>query len=159
MASTRRLYTRRDKQIALACFRAGLSPKLVADKLGFVFTTVQEWHSSFLKHRNDWAKFDDKDLQLRQAALELFEQGNGYKKVATQLQLPTSRVKYCLRQYKYQKEFFFTSGSNNFKYSDEKRTAVLNAYAVSTLSKKVFCAQHKISVPTLNNWLRKEQRK
>lgn len=155
-----RLYTRQDKQIVLACFRAGLGPKSVANRLGFGYSTVHSWHEAYLNNDNTWAKFDDENYLLRQKALRLFKNGDGYKKVARILSQPVSRVKYWQLLYKREEIEFFHEGTRKPKqYDEDLKTAILNDFAITTDSKKAFCGKHKISVATLNKWLVAEKYK
>ncbi len=158
--SKQRLYTRQDKQIALACFRAGLGAKTVADRLDFSLTSVKLWYEQYQNHNNEWAKADDEDYVSRKKALEMFESGRGYKFVASALHLPVSRVKYWHLRYRHEQSAFFIEGTRApKKYPDNFKMDILNRYAVSCESKKAFCGRHKISVGTLNNWLREENEK
>lgn len=42
---TKSIYTKQEKQIVLACFRAGLSATAVSTKLGFPIQTVKNWRA------------------------------------------------------------------------------------------------------------------
>lgn len=156
--STHRLFSRTDKQIVLACFRAGLALRAISNKLGIPFLTICDWHERFCKGDRSWAVADDLNLILRQKAWTLFEQGSGYKRVATELGITQSCAKYWLRSYKQGRKQFFSQGSSNpKKYPLEKRAEILDKYAVTTESKKKFCIQEGISVGSLNRWLREER--
>lgn len=156
--SKQRLYTRQDKQIALACFRAGMGAQTVADRLGFGLPSVKMWLRLYQSHNNDWVRADDQDYELRKQALDYFKQGRGYKFIASALNIPVSRVKYWHLRYRHEQTGFFLEGSHAPKqYSKEMKTEILNRFAVSSESKKAFCGRYKISVGTLNNWLREEK--
>ena len=155
-----RLFTKQDKQVALACFRAGMGPQTVTERLGYSYPTVRQWYESYLQNDNSWAKFDDESFTERQKALELFKQGYGYKKVAKALSVSVSRAKYWHLLYRHDHISFFNEGTRRPKrYSSEMRNEILNRFAVTTESKKAFCHNNGISVPTLNNWLKQEQSK
>lgn len=155
--STRRLFSKTDKQIVLACFRAGLALRAISNKLGIPFLTVSEWHERFLKGDRSWAAEDDLNLIRRQKAWNMFEQGCGYKRVATELGITQSCAKYWMRLCRVGKEQFFTQGSSYpKKYPEERKNEILNKYAITTESKKKFCLQEGISVSVLNKWLRDE---
>ena len=155
--TTRRLFSKTEKQIVLACFRAGLALRAISEKLNIPFFTVQDWHQRYLKGDQHWAAEDDRNLVLRQTALALFQKGYGYKRVATELKVPQSRVKYWLLIYRHGQEEFFNQGRHNpKKYPDDRKRAILDRYAVSTESKKQFCFKESISVGTLNRWLREK---
>ena len=107
----------------------------------------------------DWVNADDDDFILRGKALALFQEGQGYKRVSTVLQLPTSRVKYWYQQFKFNHLDFFEVGQRTFKaYPKAYKEEILQAYKTSSLSKKAFCGQHKIAVVTLNQWLKTNEK-
>ena len=153
---TKSIYTKQEKQIVLACFRTGLSATAVSTKLGFPTLTVKNWHTLYLKRDNSWVLFDDDDLKLRQEALMMFRQGLGYKKVAANLKMAQSKIKYWYLQYRHEQLAFFDGTKKASKHIPvEQKTKILNEYAITTLSKKAFCISNGISVATLNNWLKK----
>lgn len=151
----RRLYTRQDKLIALACFRVAMSAQTVANRLDFDLLSVKRWFEQYKKHDNNWAQANDQDYDLRKQALDYFEKGRGYKFVARALNIPVSRVKYWHLRYRHGQTSFFLEGTRAPKqYSNEIKSEILNRFAISTESKKAFCGRQKISVGTLNKWLR-----
>ena len=157
--STRRLFSKTDKQIVLACFRAGLALRAISDKLDVPFQTISDWHERFLKGDRSWASTDDLNLILRQKAWNLFQQGCGYKRVASELGVTQSCAKYWMWSFQQNHIDFFTRGSlHPKKYSWKKKNEILNKFALTTESKKKFCMREGISVSALNNWLRQEKR-
>ena len=154
---TKSIYTKQEKQIVLACFRAGLSASAISTKLGFPIQTVKNWRALYLKRDNSWASFDDDEFRLRQEALMMFREGLGYKKVAAKLNMAPSKIKYWYLQYRHEQLAFFDGTKKASKHIPvEEKIKILNDYAITTLSKKAFCISNGISVATLNNWLKKE---
>lgn len=152
-----RLYSKTDKQIVLACFRAHLAIRDISEKLNIPYQTIFEWHHLFKKGSRSWAAEDDEALIFRQKAFQLFQSGKGYKFVAKELKLPVSRVKYWHIKFNGSNEqFFLSSRKGSRRYSDEKRLEVIDRFMIWTGSKKRFCSQEGLSVGTLNNWLAKE---
>lgn len=151
-----RIYTRQQKQVALACFRAGMGPRTVSERLEISYPEVHKWYESFKNLDNSWATVDDDAYTERQKAFELFQQGYGYKKVASELSVPVSRSKYWHLVYRHGQYEFFTKGLRRPKrYSDEKRAQLLKLFENTTQSKKAFCHENGITVGTLNSWLAK----
>lgn len=152
-----KVYNRLEKQFVLACFRAGMGPRIVSERMKISYPEVQKWFTCYQNLDNDWAFVDDAAYTERQKAFELFQQGYGYKKVASELSVPVSRSKYWHLVYRHGQYDFFTKGSNRPKrYSDEKRREILNLFQSTSLSKKAFCHENGITVGTLNSWLAKE---
>lgn len=158
--SSRCLCTKTDKQIVLACFKAKLALRVIADRLDIPFGVISEWHARFLKGDQRWALFDDQDLIRRQEAFELFTKGHGYKYVASNLGISQSCSKYWQMLFKAgQQDFFNGQRRINGKYSKTLENEILSRFAASTDSKKRFCAKEGISVSTLNKWLRNYEQK
>ena len=155
----RLLFSSETKQQALALFRAGLGVATVARELDISRYVVNTWFERFRQGDDDWVNSDDDDFILRGKALALFQEGQGYKRVSTVLQLPTSRVKYWYQQFKFNHLDFFEVGQRTFKaYPKAYKEEILQAYKKSSLSKKAFCGQHKIAVVTLNQWLKTNEK-
>ena len=158
--STIRVYSLRDKQRALECFASGMNAKEAYEALHFSYVTLKHWHRLFLLDDVSWAIADDEKYVERQKALTLFQQGKGYKFVASALGVPASRTKYWLHMFKNGQLNFFTEGSKRPKqYDPTFREEVLRRFAESSESKKVFAHQVGISVSVLNIWLKEAAKK
>lgn len=158
--STIRVYSLRDKQRALDCFAAGMNAKEVYKKLHFSYVTLKHWRHRFLLGDVSWAIADDEKYIERQKALALFQEGRGYKYVATALGVPTSRSKYWMHMFKNGQLNFFTEGSKRPKrYDDAFKEEVLRRFAELSGSKKAFAHQTGISVSILNMWLKEAAKK
>ena len=154
MKNRRRLFTKIDKRIVLACFVAKISNRTLSDRLDIPFDIIQEWFDKFEKGDTSWSTVDDRDLFLRQMAFRLFLEGHGYKSVATLLDVPTSRVKFWKLLFSGGNELFFSGNKRTPKqYSPEIRRSILERYRHWEGSKKSFCSQEGISVVTLNRWI------
>ena len=152
----RLFYSAAAKQSALALFRANVSVGSASKKLNIPVSIVNSWFHLFRQNDVDWIFCNDKEYLLRQEALSLFQQGAGYKRVASQLNLPVSRVKYWYQKFKFNQLDFFELGQRIFKsYPKEFRSQILREFRNSKESKKSFCGKHHIAVATLNDWLNK----
>ena len=89
-----RLVNKNQKRMVLACFKAEIPCRIISREMDIPLAKVLYWEKLFQKGNWTWAKESDPALLLRQRAFELFSQGFGYKRVATLLNLPQSRVKY-----------------------------------------------------------------
>ena len=154
----RRLFTRADKQVVLACFKQNLSIALIGKKLQIPIPVLYKWHKLFLSGHTEWAKSDDKNLVLRLEAIKLFDEGCGYKKAAKLLNLPSSRTKYWLQlYYSGNREFFSQSRSYKRVYSAAEKFEILENFRKTKLSKKQFCLKSGFSISTLNRWLKEAE--
>ena len=144
------------KQEALTLFRANVGVKSASKKLNIPVFIVNSWFSRFLRNDTDWILRNDEDYLLRQEALALFQQGFGYKRVSSQLNIPVSRVKYWQQKFKFNELDFFALNQHVLKtYPKEFRAQIVREFQNSKESKKTFCGKHHLAVATLNNWLNK----
>lgn len=91
---TERLVNKNQKQMVLACFKARIASRVISKELDIPLTKILHWEQLYQQGNRNWARESDKALVLRQQAYKLFSEGFGYKRVASKLQLPLSRVKY-----------------------------------------------------------------
>ena len=150
-----RIFSKAEKRIVLAYFRAGLGQRAICRLLDIPFYTLNAWYKRYEKGDRKWAYTDDKAYTERQKAFELFKQGYGYKSVATQLKVPQSRTKNWQLLFKGGDEDFFKLGRKRpRRYTEEQITPILKRYSVTPLSKKQFCSKEGIAICTLNRWLK-----
>lgn len=155
--STIRVYSQQDKQKAWGCFASGMSAAQTYERLKFSYETLKQWHRRFQANDLSWTLADDEKFTERQKALSLFQQGKGYKFVATALGVPQSRSKYWMHKFKNGQLHFFFEGSIRPKcYDTTFRKKVLSLFAQSNQSKKAFSHQVGISVCVLNTWLKEQ---
>ncbi len=155
--STIRIYSLQDKQKALECFASGMSAAQTHERLKFSYATLRKWHHLFQANDLSWAVSDDKQFIERQKALALFQEGRGYKFVASALGVSQSRTKYWMHMFKNGQLSFFFEGSKRPKCYDETfRNQILRLFSQTTQSKKAFSYRVGISVGVLKKWLKEE---
>ena len=148
---TKSIYTKQEKQIVFACFRAGLSATAVSTKLGFPIQTVKNWRALYLKRDNSWASFDDDEFRLRQEALMMFSEGLGYKKVAAKLKMAPSKIKYWYLQYRHEQLAFFNGTKKASKHIPvERKTNLVQLLAIAC---NVSCGSNGRMLARLNGIL------
>ncbi|HIT96167.1 MAG TPA: hypothetical protein IAC45_03790 [Candidatus Aphodousia faecavium] len=150
-----RLVNKNQKRMVLACFKAEIPCRIISREMDIPLAKVLYWEKLFQKGNWTWAKESDPALLLRHRAFELFSQGFGYKRVATLLNLPQSRVKYWQLLFQNNLEEFFKGGAKRKRrFTKEEKIALIEKFSQGSLSKKQFSVQNGISVSALNQWLR-----
>ena len=151
---TERLVNKNQKQMVLACFKARIASRVISKELDIPLTKILHWEQLYQQGNRNWARESDKALVFRQQAYKLFSEGFGYKRVASKLQLPLSRVKYWHLLFVNNMDDFFQRGNKKRRgYSEEDKRILLEKFLKSSLSKKRFSVQNGISLSTLNRWL------
>lgn len=157
--ATRFFFSLLEKKQALVLFQAGHGPLFVSKQLNISFSVVRSWYKLFKSGQTDWAMEDEETFVNRKKALKLFQQGLGCKRVATNLGLPISRVKYWLLHYRAGNTEFFTKGRiGPSRYDKAFKAMVVDEFLAGNISQKVFCARVGISTATLRNWLREKDK-
>lgn len=107
------------------------------ERLKFSYATLRKWHHLFQANDLSWAVSDDEQFIERQKALALFQEGRGYKFVASALGVSQSRTKYWMNMFKSGQLSFFFEGSKRPKCYDETfRNQILRLFFTNNSIKK-----------------------
>lgn len=138
---------------AYALFEIGYGYRRTAAQLGLPVPTVQTWQRKWkkdnLRTTNPSPKKPDTS-ELRAKAIELFEQGYGFKRAAEELGIPASTV--CRWKRKWKTGDFHTTDPRPTRcWLDEVRVEAVSLFEVGDDYKKI-AAKLDVPVGTVRGW-------